>query len=72
MFFINFFFAVLNQRYEVHVEDAFAMEGSDTLFKCVIPDFVKDFVSITSWVKDGSLNIFPHSGTGKFIDEIAF
>ncbi|XP_035702855.1 Down syndrome cell adhesion molecule-like protein Dscam2 isoform X2 [Folsomia candida] len=56
--------AVINQRYEVRAEDAFGLEGSDILFNCVIPDSVKDFVSVTSWIKDGLLNIFPHSGAG--------
>lgn len=66
--FVNhyFFFTVINQKYEVNLEDVYTFEGNDALLKCAIPDAVKDFVSVTSWVKDGSLNIFPH-GTGTWL-----
>ncbi|ODN00362.1 Down syndrome cell adhesion molecule-like protein Dscam2 [Orchesella cincta] len=57
--------AVINQQFDVRVESAYTSEGNDALLRCVVPDPVKDYVSVTSWIKDSSLNIFPpHSGGG--------
>ncbi|XP_071439149.1 cell adhesion molecule Dscam2-like [Hetaerina americana] len=51
--------AVVKQNYEVQVNDAFVMNGNTAVLKCDIPAFVKDHVSITSWVQDSSFNIYP-------------
>lgn len=56
---------MINQQFDVRVESAYTSEGNDALLRCIVPDPVKDFVSITSWMKDSTLNIFPpHSGGG--------
>ncbi|CAG7832501.1 unnamed protein product [Allacma fusca] len=56
--------AVINQRHDIRLEDIYTTKGNDALLKCVIPEAVKDFVSVTSWIKDSTYNIFPHSGGG--------
>lgn len=61
---------MINQQFDVRVESAYTSEGNDALLRCVVPDPVKDFVSVTSWIKDSSVNIFPpHSGGGKYIHD---
>lgn len=58
-------FSVINQQFDVRVESAYTSEGNDALLRCVVPDPVSDYVTVTSWIKDSSLNIFPpHSGGG--------
>ncbi|XP_076361336.1 cell adhesion molecule Dscam1-like isoform X2 [Tachypleus tridentatus] len=44
--------AVLNMNYEVRVYDEFVIQGNTAVFKCQIPSFVKDYVIVTSWMRD--------------------
>lgn len=49
----------------MRAESSYTSIGNDALLRCLVPDPVKDFVSVTSWIKDSTLNIFPpHSGGG--------
>ncbi|XP_078048429.1 cell adhesion molecule Dscam2 [Augochlora pura] len=51
--------AVVRQKYEVMVRDAFVMAGNTGVIRCDIPTFVKEYVAVTSWVRDSTFNIFP-------------
>ncbi|XP_076282094.1 cell adhesion molecule Dscam2 isoform X2 [Lasioglossum baleicum] len=51
--------AVVRQKYEVIVRDAFVLAGNTGVIRCEIPTFVKEYVAVTSWVRDSNLNIFP-------------
>ncbi|XP_033338230.2 cell adhesion molecule Dscam2 isoform X4 [Megalopta genalis] len=51
--------AVVRQKYEVIVRDAFVMAGNTGVIRCEIPTFVKEYVAVTSWVRDSTFNIFP-------------
>ena len=57
--------AVVKQRYEVHVRDAYVLNGNTAVLRCEIPTYVKDFVTITSWVRDSTFNIYPTSISGE-------
>ena len=39
-----------NQRYEIDILRESVIVGNDALFKCSIPSFVADFVSVDSWM----------------------
>ena len=38
------------QPYEAHTFHETVILGNDALFKCTIPSFVSDFVSVQAWV----------------------
>jgi hypothetical protein len=41
--------AVSQQRYETDILRESVILGNEALFKCSIPSFVADFVSVVSW-----------------------
>ena len=43
-------FSVVTQDFSIYISPAHVISGNDVLFKCDIPSFVSDFVSVTSWV----------------------
>ncbi|XP_031783300.1 Down syndrome cell adhesion molecule-like protein Dscam2 isoform X4 [Nasonia vitripennis] len=51
--------AVVRQKYEVQVRDAYVLAGNTGVLRCEIPTFVKEYVSVTSWVQDSAFNIYP-------------
>lgn len=51
--------AVVKQHYDVLVRDTYVLSGNIAVLRCEVPNFVKEHVSVTSWVQDSSFNIFP-------------
>lgn len=51
--------AVVNQRYEPEVQNPGGFIGSNVLIKCNIPSFVKEYVTVTSWLQEPNFNIYP-------------
>ncbi|XP_022240839.1 Down syndrome cell adhesion molecule-like protein Dscam2 [Limulus polyphemus] len=49
--------AVVKKPYEAQVYDEFVILGNTGVFKCHIPSFVKDYVTVTSWIKDSNTRI---------------
>ncbi|KAJ8676042.1 hypothetical protein QAD02_011828, partial [Eretmocerus hayati] len=49
----------VRQKYEVQVRDAYVLSGNTGVLRCEIPAFVKEYVSVTSWVQDSAFNIYP-------------
>lgn len=41
--------------------------GNMAVLRCVVPSFVRDFLSVTSWLQDQKFNIYPSSEGGKFV-----
>ena len=56
--------AVVNQRYEIQVYDAHVLAGNTAILTCVIPAFVREHVSVTSWARDESI-LLPGANMGK-------
>ncbi|XP_076760634.1 cell adhesion molecule Dscam2 isoform X5 [Xylocopa sonorina] len=50
---------VVRQNYNVQARDAYVFPGNTGVLKCEIPTFVKEYVAVTSWVRDSAYNIFP-------------
>lgn len=59
--------AVVNQRYEPEVQNPGGFIGSNVFIKCNIPSFVKDYVTVTSWLQEPALNIYPSMESGEFL-----
>ena len=53
----NILFSVSNQRYEIDILRESVILGNDAIFKCSIPSFVSDFVSVDSWVDSEANNL---------------
>lgn len=56
---------MVRQKYEVQVRDAYVLSGNTGVLRCEIPAFVKEYVSVTSWVQDSAYNIYPTPDSGK-------
>lgn len=57
---------MVNQQYDPEVQNPAAFIGSNVLMKCNIPTFVKDYVSVISWLQEPSFNIYPATESGKY------
>lgn len=60
----HFLLSVTNQRYEINISPESIIIGNDAIFKCSIPSFVSDFVSVESWI-DSEANSLGSSFLGK-------
>ncbi|XP_017790457.1 PREDICTED: Down syndrome cell adhesion molecule-like protein Dscam2 [Habropoda laboriosa] len=59
--------AVVNQRYDPEVQCPGGFLGNNVLMRCNVPGFVRDHVTITSWLQEPSFNIYPSTmGDGKY------
>lgn len=57
---------VVNQLYDPEVQNPSGFIGGNVLIKCNIPTFVKDYVSVTSWLQEPAFNIYPSLESGKY------
>ena len=53
----DFFISVTAQRYEINILPESIIVGNDALFKCAIPSFVSDFVSVDAWIDSESNSV---------------
>jgi hypothetical protein len=63
---MTFFFAVVTQRYEPEVQSPGGFLGNDVIIRCNVPAFVKEHVTVTSWLQEPSFNIYPSPVSGKW------
>jgi len=47
------------------VRDAYVLAGNTGVLRCEIPAFVKEYVAVTSWLKDSAFNIYPSAESGE-------
>jgi hypothetical protein len=60
-------FPVVRQSYEVQVYRAHVLLGNTAVLHCVIPAFVKDYVTVTSWFRDDTIILPARDDAGKWI-----
>lgn len=58
-------FPVIHQRYDLEVQNPGGFIGSNVIIKCNIPQFVKEYVKVTSWLEEPMHNIYPSAEGGK-------
>ncbi|XP_025265394.1 Down syndrome cell adhesion molecule-like protein Dscam2 isoform X3 [Camponotus floridanus] len=59
--------AVVNQRYDPEVQSPSSFLGNNVLMRCNVPSFVRDHVTVTSWLQEPVFNIYPSTmGDGKY------
>lgn len=63
-FFINFPFSVINQKYSVQVHDEYVICGNTAVLKCQVPSFVSDHVTVTAWIQNNGLHLYPNTDVG--------
>lgn len=56
---------MVRQKYEVQVRDTYVLPGNTGVLRCEIPTFVKEYVAVTSWIRDSAYNIFPTLKSGE-------
>jgi hypothetical protein len=56
--------AVIHQRYDLEVQNPGGFIGSNVIIKCNIPQFVKEYVKVTSWLEEPMHNIYPSQEGG--------
>ncbi|XP_022248096.1 Down syndrome cell adhesion molecule-like protein Dscam2, partial [Limulus polyphemus] len=54
------------QSYVVEVYKKYVVKGNTAVLECYIPDFVRDYVTVTSWLQDGSVVIHPTTTEGRY------
>lgn len=59
--------AVVQQKYEVQVYDEYVISGNTAVLRCQVPSYVAEYVMVTSWIQDGSVNIYPNTDTGQYL-----
>lgn len=57
--------AVVNQRYDPEVQNPSGFLGNNVLMRCNVPSFVRDHVTVTSWLQEPAFNIYPSTMGGK-------
>ena len=57
---LSFLLSVTNQRYEINISPESIIVGNDAIFRCSIPSFVSDFVSVDSWIDSEANNLGSH------------
>ncbi|XP_070159734.1 cell adhesion molecule Dscam2 isoform X3 [Polyergus mexicanus] len=59
--------AVVTQRYDPEVQSPSSFLGNNVLIRCNLPSFVRDHVTVTSWLQEPVFNIYPSTmGDGKY------
>lgn len=66
---LYFYFVVVYQHYEPEVQNPGGFIGSNVLIKCNIPSFVKEYVTVTSWLQEPNFNIYPSLEGGNCIQK---
>lgn len=66
VFHFNGLYLVVYQMYRTEVNNEHVIKGNSAIFKCVIPSFVADFVSVSGWVDDVGGSFFLDAQYGKF------
>ena len=63
-------FSAVGQPFASDVSPEYAIAGNDAIFKCKLPSFVADFVSVVSWIDSESNSVFPNNNAGMTMSEI--
>lgn len=58
---------VVRQHYDVQVYRAHVLAGNTAVLSCVIPSYVKEHVTVTSWFRDDSILLPGRADMGKYI-----
>lgn len=63
---IYLYMIVMLPPFEATVENPRARRGATAVFRCNVPESVRDYVTITSWIQDNRYDIFLTSSQGEF------
>lgn len=57
--------AVVRQHYEVQVYDEFVILGNTAVLRCHVPSFVREYVTVTAWVRGEGTRIHSDVDSGE-------
>ncbi|XP_064480488.1 cell adhesion molecule Dscam1-like [Ornithodoros turicata] len=49
--------AVIRRRYDVKVYEEFVIKGNTAVLRCHVPEYVREFVSVTAWIVDETIKV---------------
>ena len=55
---------VTKEKYDINVYDEYVIAGNTAILRCQIPDDMKNYTVVTSWIQDESIHIYPNSQLG--------
>ncbi|GFG29297.1 hypothetical protein Cfor_12132, partial [Coptotermes formosanus] len=53
----------VKQKYGAQVYDEYVISGNTAVLRCQVPSYAADYVMVTPWIQDGSVNIQPSTDT---------
>ena len=56
--------SVVSQYYEISVADEYVIRGSSGVLHCHIPEYIKPYVSVMSWIMNSEFEIVGHGMYG--------
>lgn len=62
----GFFFAVVRKPYDIQVEGKDVFIGNVAFLRCFVPEYVRDFVAVTSWYRGEEILLPELADVGKF------
>lgn len=57
---------MVRQHYEVQVYDEFVILGNTAVLRCHVPSFVREYVTVTGWVRGGDHRIHSDVESGEW------
>ena len=57
---------VVETHYVMEVYDVHVIAGNTALLSCVVPVYVKPYVTVISWIRDDAYDVFPTTRGGKW------
>lgn len=55
---------MVKQKYDVQVYDEYVISGNTAVLRCQVPSYISEYIMVTSWIQDDSINIYPNTDTG--------
>ena len=59
--------AVVVADFEVQVYDRLVMAGNTGVLHCVVPSYLREFVTVTSWLIGDHLHVYPSLHGGEYL-----
>lgn len=67
-----FFLTVIKQRFSPQVYDDFVVRGNTAVLRCHLPTFVKEYVSVDSWIRNDDYVLKMGDTRSKFVIQLKY
>lgn len=66
----NSFFSVVQQKFIPQVYDDYVIRGNTAVLRCHLPSFVREYVTLDSWLKDDEVVLKTTDIGGKIVSKV--